>query len=151
MARSPKVVLKMRPDGQEGLFAREAVERDEILVVYDGPVVDHATRYSIQIDDDRHLDGTPDSSAFINHSCDPSAYVDWRGLCLRARRAMPAGAEITCDYHTTDWELYEPFTCGCGAAACRGEIRGFKHLGADEQRALERWLPEFLKRRIPPA
>jgi hypothetical protein len=138
----------MRPDGQEGLFASAAVKRDDVLLTCDGPILDHATRYSIQIDDGRHLDGTPESNAFVNHSCAPSAYVDWSGPRLRARRDLAPGEEITCDYHTTDWELVEPFTCHCGAPACRGQIRGFRYLSAADQRALEPWRPEFLKRRI---
>ncbi len=148
MALSPKLIVRVRNDGQKGTFALAPIAKDEVLITYDGPVIDHATRYSIQIDDDRHIDGTPDSNANLNHSCDPNGYVDWSLVGLRAKRAITAGEEITCDYATTDYELHEPFTCRCGAANCRGEMRGFKYLSAEAQCALEPWLPEFLKRKL---
>ncbi len=111
MARSEKVVVSTRSDGQRGLFAIRDITENEVLLTYDGTVIDHSTRLSIQIDDDRHIEGTEDSNAFLNHSCDPSAYVDWNELCLRARRPCLAGEEITCNYFTTDYEVHEKFAC----------------------------------------
>ncbi len=146
MSLSPKVAPGVRPDGQKGLFAAQPVEAGEVLLTYDGPVLDHPTRLSIQIDDQKHIEGTEDSNAFVNHSCDASAYVDWNVPCLRARRTIRVGDEITCNYFTTDYELHSPFVCSCGAPGCKGEIRGFKYLSREEQRALEPWLPPFLKR-----
>ncbi len=148
MARSSKTAVRVRPDGQKGLFAIDDVASGEVLLTYDGPVLDHPTRHSIQVDDHRHIEGTEDSNAFVNHSCKPSAYVDWGALCLRAIAPLAVGDEITCNYLTTDFELSEPFTCRCGAAACRREIRGFKFLPREEQEALAPWLPPFLRRRL---
>ena len=147
MARSAKIVVSARTDGQKGLFALQDIAENEVLLTYDGPAMDHPTRLSIQIDDDRHIEGTKDSNAFLNHSCDPSAYVDWNKLCLRARRPILSGEEITCNYFTTDYELHETFACKCGSPKCKGEIRGFKYLSKDEQRELEPWLPPFLKQK----
>lgn len=148
MALSRKVVISMRRDAQKGLFAAADLAQDEVLLTYDGPVLYHPTRLSIQIDDNRHIEGTNDSNAFLNHSCDPSAYVDWNNLCLKAKRALRAGEEITCDYNTTDYEIHSVFQCSCGSPKCRGIIRGFKHLSATEQGELEQWLPPFLKRKL---
>jgi hypothetical protein len=67
---------------------------------------------------------------------------------LRERRDIEAGEELTCNYLTTDWELHEKFVCSCGAPNCYGEIRGFKYLSPQQQRELERFVPEFMKRRI---
>lgn len=58
----------------------------------------------------------------INHSCDPTAWVD--GLDILARRNIAAGEEITLDYATFCNELMPPFDCHCGAADCRRVIRG---------------------------
>jgi SET domain len=131
------------------LFAAQDVEPEEILITYDGPIIDHPTRLSIQIDDDKHIEGTEDSNACLNHSCEPNAYVDWDDVCLRARSAIPAGVEITCDYFTTDYEIHSPFPCSCGSARCKGEVRGFKYLTAAERLEREPWLPPFLKRKPP--
>lgn len=148
MTRSSKVVIGTRPDGERGLFAGEPIAEGEVILTYDGPLLDHPTRLSIQVDNDLHIEGTDDSNKFLNHSCDPRAYVDWKGLCLRARVAIPRGVEITVNYLTTDDRIHAPFTCRCGSTVCKGRIRGFHFLSADEQRALEPWLPPFLKSRL---
>ncbi|HUG39203.1 MAG TPA: SET domain-containing protein-lysine N-methyltransferase [Longimicrobiales bacterium] len=62
----------------------------------------------------------------INHSCDPSAWLD--GLDVVARRIISAGEQITLDYATFANEVMPPFHCRCGAAECRGVIRGDDYL-----------------------
>jgi len=148
MALSPKIGPAIRRDGQKCLCANAGVKKDEALITYDGPIIDHPTRYSIQIDDGKHIEGTAESNAYLNHSCAPNAYVDWNGVYLRALRDIDAGEEVTCNYLTTDWELHERFLCHCGAPNCYGELKGLKHLARDEQTKLLRFLPEFMKRKV---
>ncbi|HXY50633.1 MAG TPA: hypothetical protein VEI01_14360 [Terriglobales bacterium] len=88
-ALSSKVQASLRPDGQKCLCAKPDLGKDEILITYDGPIIDHPTRYSIQIDDHKHIEGTPESNAYLDHSCAPNAYVDWAGVYLRALRTSP--------------------------------------------------------------
>ena len=88
------------------------------------------------------------STRTCNHSCAPNTYVDWKGLCLRALRDIDTGEELTCNYLTTDWDLHEKFVCTCGSPDCYGEIRGFKYLSPEQRRALEQFVPEFMKKRI---
>jgi hypothetical protein len=145
---SRKVAQGFRQDGQKGLFAIAEAQHNEVLISYDGPVIDHATRYSIQIDDHKHIEGTEESNVFLNHSCAPNAYVDWNGPCLRALRDLKAGEEITCNYLTTDYELHDKFLCTCGSASCYGEIKGFKYLTRHQQLELEPFLPPFMKRKL---
>lgn len=67
---------------------------------------------------------------FLNHSCRPNAAIVNRVLV--ARTAIPAGAEVTFDYNTTEYEIAAPFKCGCGH--CEGaEIRGAKYLSTAER------------------
>ncbi len=148
MALSPKVKLGVRPDGQKGLFVTAAARRDEVLIVYDGPVIDHPTRYSVQIDENRHIEGTEESNAYLNHSCAPNTYVDWNGVCLLALRDLQGGEELTCNYLTTDYEIHERFICRCGAPECYGEIKGFKYLSRPEQLKLASYIPAFMKRKV---
>lgn len=149
MSLTNGVAMQLRPDKQRGLFVTRPVRKGEILITYDGPLIDHATRYSIQIDDNLHIEGTAESNACLNHSCAPNTYVDWNGVSLRALRDIEAGAELTCNYLTTDWELHEKFVCTCGAPNCYGEVKGLKYLSPEQQRALEPFLPEFMRRKIP--
>ncbi len=148
MALADGVVVQTRTDGQYGLFVRRPIRQDEILITYDGPLLNHPTRHSIQIDENSHIEGTPESNAYLNHSCAPNTYVDWKGVFLRALRDIEPGKELTCNYLTTDWELHEKFVCTCGAPNCYGELKGFKYLSPEQQRRLERFIPEFMKKRI---
>ncbi len=150
MSLANGVAMQLRSDQQRGLFVTRSVRKGEILITYDGPIINHATRYSIQIDDKLHIEGTLESNACLNHSCAPNTYVDWKGVFLRALRDLEAGEELTCNYLTTDWELHEKFVCTCGAPNCYGEVKGFKYLSAKQQRDLERFVPEFMKKRIGP-
>ena len=95
MALSPKIGPAIRRDGQKCLCANAADKKDEVLITYDGPIIDHPTRYSIQIDDDKHIEGAAESNAYLNHSCAANAYVDWNGVYLRALRDIDAGDEVT--------------------------------------------------------
>jgi uncharacterized protein len=93
------------------------------------------------------LYGLPDRC--LNHSCDPNAYevfeedVAW----LAARRDIPTGAEITCDYNIniadgTAWP------CRCGAARCRGMVVGdFFDLPPEWQEEYRPLLAEWFVRR----
>lgn len=62
----------------------------------------------------------------VNHSCDPSAWFE--GLDVVARRALAPGDEVTLDYATYRNERMPSFECDCGAADCRGTIRGDDYL-----------------------
>ena len=87
--------------------------------------------------------GTPDR--YINHSCDPNAYVLYESnrSFLVARRDIPAGQEITCDSNInitggTAWP------CHCGSARCRGTTVGdFFGLPIDLQREYQPLLAEW--------
>ena len=68
----------------------------------------------------------PDHWSPINHSCDPNAWLE--GLNLVARRPIDRGEEIRVDYATYGNNILAPFTCECGTAACRGEVRRDDHL-----------------------
>lgn len=147
MSLANGVVVRQRPDNQRGLFVLVPVHNYEVVLALDGPVIDHASRYSIQIDN-LHIEGTPKSNMYLNHSCSPNTYVDWSARCLRALREIAAGEELTNNYLTTDWEFHESFVCACGAPNCYGLLRGFKYLSPQQQRELEPFVPEFMKRRI---
>jgi uncharacterized protein len=58
---------------------------------------------------------------FGNHSCDPNARSDDRGLL--ALRQITSGEEITSDYSlvsSREWSM----KCNCGTTNCRGIVRG---------------------------
>jgi D-alanine-D-alanine ligase len=61
-----------------------------------------------------------------NHSCDANCH--YAGLNVYTNRAIAAGEELTLDYSLFLDETMESFDCSCGAANCRGKIRGQKIL-----------------------
>ena len=77
------------------------------------------------VDEDVLLAGPPDGlDYFVNHSCDPSAWMADE-VTVVARRAIPDGGEVTGDYAL--WEAENAYLvegCTCGSAHCRGVIRG---------------------------
>jgi SET domain-containing protein len=82
-------------------------------------------RYSLWIEDGLYFDMV-DQTRFINHSCDPNAWVDagvtddgqvWATII--ALRPIAIGEEISYDYAFPP-DLAEP--CRCGSSACRGLI-----------------------------
>jgi hypothetical protein len=145
----------LRSNGQFQVVALAPIARGETLLYVNGRVVDRPSRYSVQIGAHEHVDPpVPDDLAddmdrhawrFLNHSCEPNAVL--RGRTLVAQRDIARGDEVTFDYATTEYEMAEPFACGCGAARCRGLIRGFTALTAAQQQELAPQLAPHLHAR----
>ena len=78
---------------------------------------------------------------FINHGCAPNLGYDARGSVVTTR-PVAKGAELTLDYGEFVVNYDEPFTCFCGAPACRGGVR------RDDWRRvpLDRPLPPYIER-----
>ena len=142
-----------------GVVAAESVEEGSLLLPVDGVTTRHPSRYSIQIDDDVHVNPRSDASLeelfvrypwrFLNHSCEPNAVFRLSGFL--ALRPIEAGETVAFDYNTTELDMAEPFDCRCGRARCRGRISGFAHLPLEEQVRLRPWLAEHLRRRLDSA
>jgi uncharacterized protein len=74
----------------------------------------------ITIGDDIAIDGAVggNETAFINHSCDPNAFIQvvpGQKVAIFARRDIQPGEELTIDYRDPD----HPEVCHCGAPNCR--------------------------------
>jgi uncharacterized protein len=156
---SPKLALKSEPSkGALGIFAMQPVQAGETLTVWGGRVVDFEhlqelsefeITHSIQVEDDLHLlplrEGEP--ADYFNHSCDPNAGLSGQ-IVLVALRDIAVGEEVCFDYAMSDSNAYDEFTCGCGAATCRGRVTG------NDWRSPELWeryaghFSPYLQRRI---
>lgn len=143
---SPKIELRRGSEGL-GVFATAAIEAGEVLVTLRPVFVDRPEMHTIQLDEHVHQAGTGDVDDYFNHSCDPNAYLDFQRLQFVARRSIAAGEELSFNYLTSEWDMAAPFTCGCGTAACVGEIRGYLHLTPAQREALASWISPYLQRR----
>lgn len=131
--------------GSYGTFAVRPIGRDEVIERHEGGphhlvtrrhVEEHwgslerawFERYAYPLTDEVWVVWSQDPADWkpINHSCDPSAWL--RGLDLVARRDLAAGDEVTLDYATFCAPPMRAFDCACGAAECRGTVRGTDHL-----------------------
>jgi hypothetical protein len=141
--------------GVHRIVAGQPIGRDSVILEVHGILVDRPTRYSVQIDEDLHVDLPPVSTSerestrhpwqYLNHSCDPNAALAGRRLI--ALRSIRKTEEITFDYNTTEFEMATPFACQCGR--CDGAmIRGFKFLSQERQRELAPRLAGHLRRRL---
>lgn len=115
-----------------GVFAVEPMRAGDLLTMWSGSIYDiarfaglseHLQRRSIQVEEELYL--VPESPTelpdLINHSCDPSAWVEGH-LALRARRDIARDEEVTFDYATTDGTAYDEFPCDCRSPLCRKRV-----------------------------
>lgn len=122
-------VAKSRIDGR-GCFAVTGFGKDQRIAEYVGEKITFAEAERRQrapgkhcvcdIDKEWSVDGSlgGNGTQYINHSCDPNAYLvtaDGR-LFLHALREITAAEEITAEY-LYELELDET-PCGCRTAAC---------------------------------
>ncbi|HZG51731.1 MAG TPA: SET domain-containing protein-lysine N-methyltransferase [Pyrinomonadaceae bacterium] len=133
---SPKAAVRESPIQGRGLFAVEAIGRDEIVAIKGGHVFDRGTLVEvertlgaaeIQIGEDLFIGPLAPSERegsmiYSNHSCEPNIGVRGQIIFL-AMRDIAAGEELTHDWATTDDDTYR-MECRCGAPACRKIITG---------------------------
>ncbi|GDY28994.1 SET domain-containing protein-lysine N-methyltransferase [Gandjariella thermophila] len=152
VAESVRVAV-LRSGGEYTLVTRAGLAEGSWLFTLDGELTDAPTRYSVQLGPALHLD-LPDTYGleeimdrfywrFMNHSCEPNAMI--RGRDVFALRTAEPGEEITFDYHTTEYELAEPFDCRCGSARCVGRVRGFRFLSTAQRERIRPWLADHLR------
>ncbi len=138
---SPKVEIKETAKYGKGVFAKELLEKDEIIFVMGG--------YILSIDDENNLaDGVDDKPIeisedfsigpvsvedmplmpqhYLNHSCEPNAGFKGQLFIVPMRQINP-GEEITFDYsmiiHSNPKSTcYFKMNCECGSLTCRKVI-----------------------------
>ena len=135
-------------NGRKGLFALASIAKDEILIDLNGEeTLPSPTRRSLQIGEGKHAFGSEETVGYLNHGCEPNAFLDFSCLCVRALKDIRAGEEVKINYAATEYEMHDNFHCDCGAPACLRTIRGFKFLTRDQQLKLKPYLaPSLLKR-----
>ncbi len=158
--RSPKTEVKASPIEGLGLFAREAIARNEIVAVKGGYVLTRGRwaelgrelgAAEVEISDDLVIapvghDERAGAMLYTNHSCDPNLAIQGQ-IVLVTMRDVGAGEELTIDWATTDDDDYV-MTCNCGSPRCRGTISGKDWQRRDLQQRYRGWFCWFLQRKI---
>lgn len=134
--RSPKSEVRQSPIHGRGLFATEAIKKDEIVLVKGGHIINRKQlrevnarlgAVEVQIGDDVFTAPVTEeeregSMLYSNHSCDANLGV--RGnIIFVAMRDIRSGEELTHDWCTTDDDNYS-LECKCGSPDCRKLLTG---------------------------
>jgi SET domain-containing protein len=161
--RSPKTRVKDSDVEGRGLFAIDAIARDEIVAIKGGHIVDEETfqrskevigNSDVKIADGFHLAAlSPDEyegvMMFLNHSCEPNVGVQGNTVFV-AMRDIEAGEELCLDYALID-DCDDRIECRCGVASCRGLVTGRDWQRKDLQARYGSYFSSYLLRKIETA
>lgn len=133
--------------GQRSLLSAYSYKTGDIIIPFEhGAVMNHPTKYTVQINDNTHIILKPLFLQYINHSCSPNTFFDTDHMVLKCLTGINEGDEFSFFYPSTEWSMTEPFNCFCGTASCIQEIRGARYI---PQPILERYrLTNYIKNKI---
>ena len=141
-----------------GVFAKNKIDKGEILFIKGGHILTRQTMYSKNaidsywpISDDYVLAAKNDIEAkriklFFNHSCNPNCGIrgDIVGVSIRD---IEQGEEITFDYAMLDNEYYW-FKCKCESVNCRKIITSFDWKIKELQKRYKGYFATYLNEKI---
>jgi hypothetical protein len=111
--------------GHQSLHAAAPLKKGQVLCSFSAAdVLDHPTRFTVQVAEGRHLLLSPEPLWFTNHSCNPNVFFDTGSMELVCLEDVETGNELCFFYPSTEWAMAEPFDCLCGAPNCLGRIKG---------------------------
>jgi hypothetical protein len=133
------------------LFAAKDFKKDEVVFVAFGPLITHATTYTIPIGPDLKIDPTQPSGnlcQYICHSCDPSCGIKNRTEIV-AMRDIRKDEEITIDYGMIGYEYGGEISevdriCKCGRSICRGKMGCYKELPREVRKKYKGYISDYL-------
>ena len=129
-----KVILKETKEIGKGLFAKENIEKGEIVAEFDGQIyekgktdwTDELRDHVIQFAINKWRDSNS-IARYINHSCDPNCGV--KDLFkIVAMRNIDSGEELTWDYEMTEDNDTWRMKCRCNSEICRKEIGAYRNM-----------------------
>lgn len=149
MSDNLKVIVKQAKFGK-GLFADEAIKKDEIIAEFDGQIYEdqkydgtnnEIEDHIVQFTKDKWRDSNG-NARFINHSCEPNCGVK-NLFQIVAMRDISAGEELTWDYEMTEnwfWRM----ECRCGTPSCRKIIGAFDNMPREVREKYKGYISEWL-------
>ena len=135
-------------EGHRSLCSRRSFKTGESILEVRGDVITTASRYSIQVSSDLHIEPSALPTnleffddylwPFLNHGFEPNAMMQGRQLV--AIREIAEGEEITFDYNTNEWDMATPFECMITGR----KVGGYKHLNAQERDQIRDFTSPFI-------
>lgn len=155
---SPKVEIRSSGINQKGMFAKEPIQKDEIVYIKGGHIITKDELFSssvinsyLPISDEYYLgalkpEEEEEIKLYNNHSCNPNCGM--RGeITFVAIKDIDTDEELTIDYAFIDNEDYA-FECHCGAPNCRKIVTGFDWKNKELQKMFFPYFSEYLKEKI---
>jgi uncharacterized protein len=160
-----RLIVKPSSIDGYGLFTTSDLPEGTLLMIWGGDVVEregidyskYRTETVVPISETHYLalpvtDDDESLDVFLNHSCDPTAWLIDE-VTVVARRALKAGEEITTEFAT--WFDYEPGSvysagsvCKCGSPLCRKVLSPQDWQRPELQERYAGHFSPFLERRI---
>jgi hypothetical protein len=102
---------------------------------------------SVQVSETTHIELNSEL-VYINHSCKPNLIFDMSKFEIRVHegRELKKGDGLTFFYPSSEWDMAQPFECGCGEVECLGTIKGAGQL--DDEVLKGFWLNEHIVRML---
>jgi SET domain-containing protein len=160
---SPKVQPKKSNKEGNGEFAKENIEKDEIIAIFGGHVMTRDEKNNLQenvrylpigINDEMFIGPKLieeiDDADWFNHSCDPNAGIKGQ-IMLMAMRDIKRGEEITFDYVMScsqNGERRILFNCECCLPNCRKEITNLDWKNQELQKKYKGYFSYFVQKNI---
>src|ERR1700704_6952194 len=159
--RSRKTEVRDSPIHGRGLFETAKIDKDEVVLVKGGHIVDRKTLrekitprlgpVEVQIGDDLFIAPVTGeerelSMLYSNHSCD--ANLGMRGeITFVAMRNIRAGEELTHDWCVTDDDDYS-VKCNCRSSNCRKTLTGKDWQRPELQKRYAGYFSSYLAEKI---
>lgn len=160
-----RVSVKPSSIDGNGLFATRDIPEGTVIMIWGGVVVDrqqidysqYRTETVVPISETQYLalpitDTRESLDVYLNHSCDPTAWLIDE-VTVVARRFIQAGEEITTEFAT--WFDYEPgdayskdWVCKCASPVCRKVLSAQDWRRVELQEKYAGHFSPFLQRRI---
>ncbi len=130
------------------IFANRDFEKDEVVFVVCGPIVNKPSIYTIPIDKGLFIDPLCGAGKELCHSCEPNCGIKNRTQVV-AMREINEGEEINIDYamivpHYSSEMTEENRVCRCGCSNCRGKLGAFCELSEELKEKYKGYISEFL-------
>jgi uncharacterized protein len=155
---NPKCEARDHANGGCGVFARDVINKNELVSLWGGRIVFKAeldpsmprfTQRVLQVDEDLYLltAEEPEPNDCFNHSCNPNLGF-FGQIGLVALRDIKAGEELVFDYAMSDGGPYDEFECCCGSLNCRKKITGNDWKLPELWKRYDNYFSPYLARRI---
>lgn len=104
----PGLFKVVRQGNSDSFLSKLIADRDydqgHVIVDLTGLTPGPKRYSSVQISPTEHVELNSDL-LYLNHSCDPSTYLDVTKRCLVALKSLKNGDELTFFYPSTEWDM----------------------------------------------